>query len=125
MPVNGNGKTVLLADDDPDIRDLFRCTLEAADFNVIEAEDGDKAVKLFTSRKDEISIFLSDVMMPKKNGVEAYIEIKKINPDIKALLMSGHSPDFLINKIISEDKCKFLMKPIAPLELLKQISEML
>ncbi|MBF0327619.1 MAG: response regulator [Nitrospirae bacterium] len=125
LPVNGNGKTVLLADDDPHVRNVLRCALETASFNVIEAEDGDEAVHLFVRRQEEITIFLSDVMMPKKNGFEAHTEIKKINPKIKTMFISGYSPDLVKHKMIAEDNCRVLMKPVSPIDLLKHIGEML
>jgi DNA-binding NarL/FixJ family response regulator len=64
-------------------------------------------------------------MMPRKNGKEAYYEIKKIDPGIKALFMSGYTDDILSSKGILEDNLNFISKPFTQNELLQKIREVL
>ena len=78
----------------------------------------------FIENKDKINIFLADVIMPNKNGIEAFREIAAIKPDIKALFMSGYSPD-VIGEGFPESKLRFIPKPISLSELLKKMRETL
>ena len=64
-------------------------------YTVITASDGQDAVAKFMENKDRIQLLLFDIIMPKKNGREAYEEIKKMKPDIPVLFASGYSPDML------------------------------
>ena len=80
-----------------------------------------------SSRKTgkRIDLLLLDVIMPRKNGKEAYIELKKIRPDIRAVFMSGYTGDILSKKGISREGIPMISKPIVIEKLLKQIRELL
>lgn len=121
----GGTETVLLAEDDRDVRRLIKEILEKYGYAVIEAVDGEDAVKAFTTNKDKIQMLLFDVLMPKKNGREAYEEIKKISPEVKALFMSGYAEDFIHGKGMLETGLDFMHKPILPEDLLMKMRERL
>jgi two-component system cell cycle sensor histidine kinase/response regulator CckA len=72
-----------------------------------------------------IKILVFDIIMPKKNGKEAYLEIKKMRPDIKALFVSGYTADIIHQKGILETGLDFIVKPIAPSDFLKKVREVL
>ena len=72
-----------------------------------------------------MSLVLLDVMMPVKNGREAYEEIKKLDPDIKAIFMSGYTDDIISKKGILEEGFEFISKPINPDTLMRKIREVL
>ena len=118
-------ETVLLAEDEVEIRGLTKQILEGAGYNVIEAVDGEDAVNKFIKTKDKIDILLFDIIMPKMNGKEAYDRIKKIQPDIKILLTSGYPADFIKKDEIYETGMNFVSKPISPTALLKKVREVL
>ncbi|NCO67016.1 MAG: hypothetical protein COY75_00890 [Nitrospirae bacterium CG_4_10_14_0_8_um_filter_41_23] len=63
--------------------------------------------------------------MPKKNGKEAYNEIKKTKPNIKALFTSGYTADIIQKKGLLEEGLNFIPKPISPRELLRKVREVL
>lgn len=63
--------------------------------------------------------------MPRKNGKEAYDEIRKMRPDMKALFMSGYSGNIIHKKGILEEGINFILKPVSPKELLRKIREIL
>lgn len=69
----GTGK-ILIADDDPAIRDVVKILLESEGYTVVEASNGDEAVKL---ADDSLDLIILDVMMPGKNGVTACVEIRR------------------------------------------------
>lgn len=118
-------ETVLLAEDEVEIRGLTGQILKGAGYNVIEAVDGEDAVNKFIKTKDKIDILLFDIIMPKMNGKEAYDRIKKIQPDIKILLTSGYPADFINKDEIYETGMNFISKPISPTALLKKVREVL
>ncbi len=119
LSLNGT-ETVLLAEDDTEVRETTRAILEEHGYKVIEAVDGEDAVAKFIANKDRIKLIISDMIMPKKNGREAYEEIKKISPDIKAIFMSGYTADLLTEKDIHKG-LDLVLKPVASKELLKKV----
>ncbi len=121
----GGSETILIAEDDTLVRDLSRRILEKAGYHVIEALDGADALKVFKEKNKDIQLLLLDVIMPKKNGRECYDEMKKINPDIKVIFMSGYTADIIHKKGIIEEGIELLLKPISPNELLRKVREVL
>jgi len=118
-------ETILIAEDDPQIRDFLKRLLEGFGYKTMIANDGEEAVRLYKEYMDDISLLLFDVMMPKKDGREAYDEIKQINPDVKVIFSSGYKTDILYKKGISDNDVNFVFKPISPNELLFKIRNVL
>ncbi len=118
-------ETILLAEDDDSVRRFLKDTIEGYGYKVLEAIDGEDAIKLYEKNKDEISMLLIDVIMPKKNGKEVYDYIKKIDPNLKAVFISGYTEDILTSKGIYEEGLEFISKPINVKELMKKIRIML
>lgn len=123
-PARGT-ETILLAEDDENVRNLIKNVLKEYGYKVIEAVNGDDAIEKFRENKRGIQLVLLDVIMPKKSGIEAYNNIKKITSDIKALFMSGYTADFVKKKEAMEEGLDFIFKPVPPVELLKKIREIL
>jgi DNA-binding response OmpR family regulator len=92
---------------------------------VIEAEDGEEAVTRFRENKDTIQLLLFDIIMPKKNGKEAYEEIRKIRPDVKVLFASGYTSDVMWQRGGFAEGGEFILKPIVPKVLLKKVRDVL
>ena len=80
----GGVETILLAEDDAEVRKLTKNVLEEFGYTVIEAEDGEEALNKFTGNEDSVRLLLLDVMMPKKNGREVYKEIRRTHPAMKS-----------------------------------------
>ncbi len=118
-------ETLLIAEDDEHVRRLVTHILKQAGYKVIEARDGKEAVKKFIENKDKVNFLVLDVIMPKKNGKEAYDEIRKIKPDVKALFMSGYTSEVIHKKGILDEGINFIAKPVSPDELLRKIREIL
>jgi len=123
--VNRGTETVLVAEDDPQVRDLIRSILEDFGYQVMGAEDGEEAMRVFNKNKDKIQLLILDVVMPKKNGKEVYDEIKKTRPDVKAIFTSGYNAEVIHRKGILEKGLGFITKPSSPQELLKKVREVL
>jgi CheY-like chemotaxis protein len=118
-------ETVLIAEDDKTVRDLTRHILEGAGYRVVEAADGEEAVQKFNDKMNRIDLLVFDIIMPRKNGKEAYLEIQKICPDIKALFMSGYTADAAYRKGVLEAGLDFVMKPLNPSNFLNKVRKIL
>ena len=121
----GGTETVLLAEDDENVRDLTRTVLENFGYKVIVANDGQDAVDKYEEHREEIELLLLDIIMPKKTGQQAYAEIKALAPGIKVIFVSGYAPDEVRQRVLIDDGMPVVNKPISPRELLKQVREML
>ena len=121
----GGAETILLAEDEVDVRGAIKEILQEYGFSVIEAVDGKDAVDKYSENKDDINLLLMDVIMPKMNGKEAYNEIKKIAPGIKAIFTSGYTSKIVHAKGVFQEGIHFISKPVTPKDLLKKIREVM
>ena len=102
---------VLVVDDEDVVRDLCMEFVGIAGFKAIGAEDGLKAVEIFRKESDRLAGVLLDLSMPKMDGVTAFHEMKKINPDVPVILCSGYSEDDATRSFAGETLAGFLQKP--------------
>ena len=89
----GGTETILVAEDNKDVRNLFKNVLKRSGYTVITAEDGADAINKFGENQDAVRLCILDVIMPKKSGKAAFNEIEKTSPDIKVLFISGYTAD--------------------------------
>ncbi len=120
----GTGQ-VLLADDEPDVRAVVRSMLESLGYSVLEAGDGREAVELFRQRHAEIDLVLLDLVMPRLSGERALAEMRRIAPDVRAVLASGYDELGRIDEILASGFGGFLQKPFRRRELGEKIGEVL
>lgn len=113
------GQTILLAEDDPIVRDATKAILEYGGYKVITANNGQEAVLLF--EENRIDMVLMDVVMPVMNGVEAYRIIKSKVADLRILFTSGFTADILAQEGIDARDERLLQKPVSPETLLKMV----
>jgi CheY-like chemotaxis protein len=118
-------ETVLIAEDDPDARLLMIETLRTHGYTTIEATDGEDAVKAFEKDKNRIALVVMDVVMPKKNGKEAWEAIRKLRPDATAIFVSGYTRDVVFDKGIEGETVDFVPKPLSANSLLQKVREVL
>ncbi len=121
----GGTETILVAEDDSEVRKLIRLVLGGNGYRVLEAADGQDALSVFNRGEHPIDLLLLDVIMPKKNGKEVYDSIKSIDPQVRAVFMSGYTADIINKKGILEENLLFISKPIMPYELLTVIRKVL
>ncbi|MCM0083289.1 response regulator [Geomonas sp. Red32] len=120
-PPVGGDETILLAEDDAVVRELSRTVLADFGYRVIEASNGEEAVEKFREHRDEIGLLLFDIVMPKKNGKEAFDEIRSLSPHVKALFLSGYPAEIISNTGLIEEGASLIMKPVHPQDLLRRI----
>jgi PAS domain S-box-containing protein len=123
-----NGETILLVEDDPLVRGWISGALKSLGYNVIEAEDGERALDMVVSENliDKIDLLVSDVVMPVMSGEELADNIKKIKPSIKIILCSGYTQSRVFEGDKShQNKYAFLSKPFSIKTLEKTIRAVL
>ncbi len=123
LPV-GNGELILVAEDEGSIREVTVSTLETYGYRVITAEDGAKAVAAYAQNKGKIKVVLMDLMMPVMDGQTSIQGIRKINPEIKIIAVSGLAEKNRIANIADLTDA-FLSKPYTAEKLLKTIHEVI
>ncbi len=99
--------------------------LQELGYTVLEAADGEDAVRVFQENKDRVQLILCDLIMPKKSGRETLEEIKKIKPAIKAIFMSGYTADVIEQKDLMDEGKNFLSKPASMVDLAGKIRAVL
>ncbi len=100
---------ILIVDDETNLRITFAAALEMMDHQILEAENGKKAIEMAKQHSPDI-IFM-DVRMPQMNGVEAFKEIKKINPDIKVIMMTAYAVEDLLEEAVRLGAYTIIHKP--------------
>jgi PAS domain S-box-containing protein len=118
---SGGTETILLAEDNAEVRTMLTTVLREAGYRVVEAVDGEDAVARFREHGADIGMLLFDVIMPNRNGKEAYDAIRALRPEVKVLFVSGYAGDLLGKSGISDQKFNFLAKPVHPRELLAKV----
>ncbi len=112
---------VLVAEDDVLVRNLINIVLSRAGYSILLASDGEEALQLSRQYKGEIHLLLSDVMMPKMNGITLVHLIRKERPQTRALIISGKMSSEIVQGNVRFD---FLRKPFLPLQLTEKIKAM-
>jgi PAS domain S-box-containing protein len=124
-PMKTGTETILIAEDDDDLRRLNRELFEECGYGVIEAANGQEALELYKENQGTIDLLLFDVVMPKMNGREAFEEIRTLRPDMRVLFTSGYTSDILSSShgIGTEFDC--IAKPQPPEELMAKVRDIL
>jgi PAS domain S-box-containing protein len=124
-PLQGGTETILLAEDEREVRDLTAMVLREYGYTVVEAVDGQDAVEKFTAYPGKIDLLVLDVIMPRKSGKDAFDAIKMLGPETPVLFVSGYTADILREKGITEEGIAFVAKPVRHFDLLRKMREIL
>jgi two-component system, cell cycle sensor histidine kinase and response regulator CckA len=114
-------ETVLVADDEDEVRESIRAALEHYGYTVLSAGDPTTALQLARDRADDIDLVLADLVMPDMNGRELGRRLAAIAPDLPVIYMSGRSD----GSQLAEHEVLFLAKPFSPPALASKIREAL
>ncbi len=125
VPVKRGNETILVAEDEQSLRKLTKIMLESAGYRVLTAKDGKEAADIYKEHAGEIDLVVLDVIMPVMNGEEAFGEMRRLNPSLKALFMSGYTRDTISDHGIAEGQYSFVQKPVRLEPLLSKIREVL
>ncbi|QLE59311.1 PAS domain S-box protein [Nostoc sp. TCL26-01] len=120
--LTGNGEEILVVDDEAIIREITKSSLEAYNYRVLTASDGEEAISIYTQYQQKISVVLLDMMMPTMDGAIAIRQLKNINPDVKIIAISGLLSEPDAGVILSMGVKAFLSKPCTAKELAQTIN---
>jgi CheY-like chemotaxis protein len=120
----GGTETILLAEDAESLRALAERILTGLGYTVLVARDGEEAVEVM-DRNVNVDLAVLDLVMPRKGGKEAYEEMRRKNPNLKVLFMSGYSADVGHESFVLTPGTPFLPKPYTPSSLARKVREVL
>jgi len=126
VPLQRGTAGILVVDDEPMIRALARRALELYGYEVFEAEDGEAALAVMRSGAGErVDLAVLDVVMPGMDGRELGELLRRQQPRIGVLYISGHTGDELAQRLLLDASVPFLQKPFPPDELVERVQEIL
>lgn len=116
-----NPGTVLIADDESFIRKLTSRILIGEGFNILQGENGQQAMEIFDSHKDEISLAILDIRMPDMSGVDVFSHLFSQKPHVRVILCSGYGTD----DVPPESADYFIQKPFAIKDFINTVQRVL
>jgi two-component system cell cycle sensor histidine kinase/response regulator CckA len=121
----GGSETILLVEDEEDVRGLARDVLENVGYRVLEAASGAEALRMAAEYPDAIHALVSDVVMPEMGGAELAQRLVATRPEVKVLYMSGYTGDALSKHGILDRAANLLQKPFATDALVHRVRDVL
>jgi len=118
-------ETVLLVEDEEFVRSVCKTMLEKLGYSVSTCNDGIGALDFYKEKGEEIDLVILDLMMPIMGGKQTFIQLKKMNPEIKVILSSGYSLDGEVQELIDSGVKGFIQKPYIKSELSKVVHDAL
>ena len=118
-------EAVLLVEDEDGVRRLLSHVLRRRGYQVLEAPNGEEALKLFQQRGDDIHLVLTDMVMPGISGRELAEKLRALRPELKLIFMSGYTDDVLVRSGALRPGMSFLQKPLRPDTLTAKVRETL
>lgn len=121
--IEGDGKTILLVDDEEVIRAVAKTALEKLGYKVLLARDGLEGIQVFKRNQDSIDLVILDLVMPRMGGAGCFEKIKEIQSDVRVILMSGFNRNRRVNDLMSKGCLFFLRKPFELKDLVTLVRE--
>jgi two-component system cell cycle sensor histidine kinase/response regulator CckA len=122
---NGGSETVLLVEDEESVRQLVRETLESKGYKVLEADNGEAALRIVSNYSDKIDMLITDVVMPGMSGRELSARLCASRPQTKVLYLSGYTEDAIGHEGVVDPDTAFLQKPFTLQMLSRKVREVL
>jgi CheY-like chemotaxis protein len=117
--------SILLVEDNDNLRNLLQRTLEGGGFSVLSASDGAEALRLCQQHDGAISLTVSDIVMPQLNGLQMTEQIRAARPKMKFLFITGFADEFPELRELIKNGADVLEKPFLPSELMGKVEKML
>ncbi len=118
-------ETILLVDDEKTVRQVEEEIISAIGYKVIAASSGKEAVDIYKVQKDEIDIVVLDMIMPEMGGEKTFQALKRINPDVNVLIVSGYSVTDQATRILEQGIGEYIQKPFGMKSLSQKLREVL
>ncbi len=123
--ISESSPTVLLVEDCPALRVLYRIFLTACGYSVLEAGDGEEALQCARRYTGDIDLLLTDVSLPKIDGRKLGNMLTEQRPELKVLFVSGYGEDTMLEIGALKDRSAFLQKPFLEEELMRTVRGLL
>jgi len=124
-PASHGFETILLVEDEENVRTLVAGILESRGYAVLKAQNGAEALRIFREQGDAIQLMITDVVMPQMGGAELAGHLATLRPQLKLLYMSGYTDDAIVHHGVLEAGKAFLQKPFTPEALARKVREVL
>jgi PAS domain S-box-containing protein len=121
----GNGELILVIDDESAIREITTETLRTYGYRVLSASDGAEGVEVYARHGKSVSVVITDIMMPVMDGTAAILALRKINPRVKIIAVSGLTSGGHPDPPADSDEYTFLTKPFTAETLLRALAAVL
>ena len=118
-------KTILVVDDEPEIRKLVAAMATQPGYSVITADSGEHALTLFKNLKGPVSLLITDVVQPGMSGPMLADKLTALQPDLKVLYMSGYDNTLVVQRYVVEKGHTLLSKPFTADEFQAKVHELL
>jgi two-component system cell cycle sensor histidine kinase/response regulator CckA len=118
-------ETVLLSEDEQDVREVAREFLESGGYTVIEAQNGQEALQLGMTHDGKIDLLITDMVMPGMRGQELAARLSQHRNDLRVLYMSGYSEHSAADEVQADQRVRLLTKPFSRSLLLRTVRELL
>ena len=125
LPARRGAETIMLVEDDPQLRSLAKTILESYGYTVLAVDDPSQAESICEQHSSSIKLLLTDLILPKTNGREVARRVAARLPGIRVLYMSGFTSDTIMNQGILEPGIFFLQKPFSAVALATKVREVL
>jgi two-component system, cell cycle sensor histidine kinase and response regulator CckA len=123
-PTAGEGELILVVDDEVSILEIVSVTLEVYGYRFMTANDGIEAISIYSEHQHEIGAVLMDMMMPNLDSISIVRTLRKFNPQVQIIAMSGLATSEIVTQTMAEGVKAFLAKPFTATELLNTISNL-
>ena len=118
-------ETVLLTEDEQDVREIAREFLESGGYRVIEAKDGAEAIELAAQHRGQIQLLVTDMVMPGMTGQELAVQLQSEHPGLCVVFMSGYSEHAATEMANADPSVRLLTKPFSRAAILRTVGEIL
>ena len=123
--IHRGGETILLVEDEEEVRKLAIRFLEKQGYNVLEARNGEEALLLCQYKKEPIHLILTDVVMPQMGGPQLAEQLRQLRQDFKVLYMSGYTDNSITHRGVLEKGMNYIQKPFTIDGLTRKVREVL
>lgn len=110
-PVRGRGERVLIIDDEYAVRNVLGLSLSHLGYEVMTASSGLEGVEIYAEERGTFDLVILDILMPGLSGEDVFVRLKKMNPEVRVLLVSGFSSGDVVARILNDGGRDFIQKP--------------